>query len=294
MSSTRPIGPQQNDPGFDALSEALDEAATAVNGMEPAARRQAEQLRDAVEALHRSGIHTIVHKLRTDPRGRELLFELADDPVIHLLFSMHGIIRPTPVTESLRALDTVRPYLRAHGGDVELLRIDGDTVFLRVSGSCNSHALAGVTLRETIKDALVGGVASIARVVMVAGDPPPTLIPLDAVRTRDGGWVAVGTIMDLSRQQITALHLERADGAEADVVIVNLNGQFTAYRDACAHQGLPINVAQVDPATGTLTCPRHGFCYDAQSGSCLNAPDARLEQLPLHINNGQVWIRIDR
>jgi nitrite reductase/ring-hydroxylating ferredoxin subunit len=129
---------------------------------------------------------------------------------------------------------------------------------------------------------------------MVAGDPPPTLIPLDAVRTRDGGWVAVGTIMDLSRQQITALHLERADGAEADVVVVNLNGQFTAYRDACAHQGLPINVAQVDPATGTLTCPRHGFCYDAQSGSCLNAPDARLEQFPLHINNGQVWIRIDR
>ncbi len=293
MSSTRPIGPQRNDPGFDALSEALEDAATAVQQLEPAARQHAEQLRHAVEALHGSAINAIARKLRSDPRGREMLFELADDPVVHLLFSVHGIIQPTPVTESLHALDTVRPYLRAHGGDVELVRVDGDTAFLRVSGTCNSHALTGVTLREVVKDALVGGVASIARVVMLAGEPPPTLIPLGPVRTRDGGWVAVGTTAELSHQQITALHLERADGAEADVVVISHDGQLTAYRDACAHQGLPVNVAQLDPVTGTLTCPRHGFCYDARSGTCLNAPGARLEQLPLRIDNGQVWIRID-
>ncbi|WP_239380533.1 MULTISPECIES: NifU family protein [unclassified Frankia] len=294
MSSTRPIGPQRNEPSFDALSEALDEAATAVQNLEPTARQQAEQLRHAVEALHGSGINAIVRKLRADPRGRELLFELADDPLVRLLFSMHHVIQPTPVTESLHALDKVRPYLRAHGGDVELIRIDGDTAFLRVNGTCNSRALTGVTLREVVKDALVGGVASIARVVMLAGEPPPTLIPLGPVRTRDGGWVTVGTTMELSRQQITALHLERADGAEADVVIISMDDQLIAYRDTCAHQGLPINVAQLDPATGTLTCPRHGFCYDARSGACLNAPGARLEQLPLRIDNGQVWIRIDR
>ncbi|WP_322758946.1 NifU family protein [Frankia sp. Cr2] len=294
MSSTRPIGPQRNEPGFDALSEALDEAATAVQRLEPAARQQAEQLRHAVEALHGSGINAIVRTLRSDPRGRELLFELTDDPVVHLLFSVHGIIQPTPVTESLHALDTVRPYLRAHGGDVELVRVDGDTAFLRVNGTCNSRALTGVTLREVVKDALVGGVASIARVVMLAGEPPPTLIPLGPVRTRDGGWVAVGTTTELSHQQITALHLERADGTEADIVVINHDGQLTAYRDACAHQGLPVNVAQLDPTTGTLTCPRHGFCYDAQSGACLNAPGARLEPLPLRIDDGHVWIHIER
>ncbi len=293
MSDTRPTGPTRDEPGFDALSEALDEAAAGVRELEPAARRRAEQLRHAVEALHGNGINAIVRKLREDHRGRELLFELADDPVVRLLFSVHGILQPTPVTESLRALEKVRPYLRAHGGDAELVRVDGDTAFLRVSGTCNSRALAGVTLREVVKEALIGGVGSIARVVMLAGDASPTLIPLGPVRNRDGGWVAVGTAVDLSDRPITALHLERADGAEADVVVISLDGRLTAYRDTCAHQGLPINVAQLDPATGTLTCPRHGFCYDAQSGACLNSPGAHLVQLPLRVDNGQVWIRVD-
>ncbi|WP_131744791.1 NifU family protein [Frankia sp. Cppng1_Ct_nod] len=292
MSSTRPSGPAQDEPGFDALSEALAEAAAAVRDLEPIARQRAEQLRHAVEALHGSGINAIVRKLRGDSRGRELLFELADDPIVHLLFYVHGVIQPTSVTESLRALEKVRPYLRAQGGDVELIRINGDTAFLRVSGTCNSRALTGVTLREVIKDALVGGVGSVARVVMLAGEPAPTLIPLGSVRTRDGGWVAVGMAADLTRSEMTALHLERADGTEADVVVVSLDGRLIAYRDLCAHQGLPINVAKLDPTTGTLTCPRHGFCYDAQSGTCLNAPGAQLEQLTLRIDNGQVWIRL--
>ncbi len=293
MSDTRPTGPTRDEPGFDALSEALDEAAAGVRELEPAARQRAEQLRHAVEALHGSGINAIVHKLRGDHRGRELLFGLADDPVVRLLFSVHGILQPTPVTESLRALEKVRPYLRAHGGDAELVRVDGDTAFLRVSGTCNSRALAGVTLREVVKEALIGGVEPIVRVVMLAGDPSPTLIPLGPVRNRDGGWVAVGTAVDLGDRPITALHLERADGAEADVVVISLDGRLTAYRDICAHQGLPINVAQLDPATGTLTCPRHGFCYDAHSGACLNSPGAKLMQLPLRVDNGQVWIRLD-
>ncbi|WP_250286055.1 MULTISPECIES: NifU family protein [unclassified Frankia] len=296
MSDARPTGPTWNEPGFGALSEALDEAAAGVRELEPAARLRAEQLRHAVEALHGSGINAIVRRLREDPRGRELLFELADDPVVRLLFSVHGILQPTPVTESLRALEKVRPYLRAHGGNAELVRVDGDTAFLRVSGTCNSRALAGVTLREVVKEALIGGVGSIARVVMLAGDPPPTLIPLGPVRNRDDGddgWVAVGTAADLGGRPITALHLERADGVRADIVVISLDGRLTAYRDTCAHQGLPINVAQLDPATDTLTCPRHGFCYDARSGACLNSPGAQLTRLPLRVDNGQVWIRLD-
>ena len=36
------------------------------------------------------------------------------------------------------ALDKVRPYLGSHGGDVELVGISGDTVRLRLVGTCGS------------------------------------------------------------------------------------------------------------------------------------------------------------
>ena len=63
------------------------------------------------------------------------------------------------------------------------------------------------------------------------------------------------------------------------------------YVNACAHQGLPLDNAIVDATEGTLTCPWHGFCYDSTSGECLTMPGAQLEQLPLRVQDGHVWVR---
>ena len=49
----------------------------------------------------------------------------------------------------------------------------------------------------------------------------------------------------------------------------------------------------LDLSNNTLTCPWHGFCYDATSGECLSAPGAQLEQLPLRVDDGDVWVRVD-
>jgi nitrite reductase/ring-hydroxylating ferredoxin subunit len=48
----------------------------------------------------------------------------------------------------------------------------------------------------------------------------------------------------------------------------------------------------LDLTNGTLTCPWHGFCFDATSGECLSAPGVQLEQLPLRIDDGDVWVRV--
>jgi nitrite reductase/ring-hydroxylating ferredoxin subunit len=55
---------------------------------------------------------------------------------------------------------------------------------------------------------------------------------------------------------------------------------------------MPLDNAILDLDNGTLTCPWHGFCYDASSGECLSAPGAQLEQLPLRVDNGDVWVRV--
>jgi len=81
-------------------------------------------------------------------------------------------------------------------------------------------------------------------------------------------------------------------GQPTDVLIVNVGQRLSAYRNECAHEALPLTDAMLDLSNGTLTCPWHGFCFDASSGECLSAPGAQLEQLPLRIDDGDVWVRV--
>jgi hypothetical protein len=78
---------------FDVLAKAVDDAAAAVAELDEVPRELAGALRAAIEAVHKAGLATIVRRLRADDAGRALLFELVDDPLIRMLFSLHGIIR---------------------------------------------------------------------------------------------------------------------------------------------------------------------------------------------------------
>ena len=49
-------------------------------------------------------------------------------------------------------LAEVRPAIRMDGGDVELLRIEGDVVYVRLSGACNSCPMAPSTLSDFVSE----------------------------------------------------------------------------------------------------------------------------------------------
>ncbi|MBI4705944.1 MAG: P-loop NTPase [Deltaproteobacteria bacterium] len=51
-----------------------------------------------------------------------------------------------------KALDEIRPILRADGGDLELVEIDGKIVRVRLQGACSGCASAGATLRNVVED----------------------------------------------------------------------------------------------------------------------------------------------
>jgi nitrite reductase/ring-hydroxylating ferredoxin subunit len=138
-------------------------------------------------------------------------------------------------------------------------------------------------------------------VEVVPAEPTPTLIPLESLRIgRDraadpaaDGWVRVGPAADLPVDEISALSTTLG-GRSYDVIVVNLGQRLSAYRNECAHQALPLDDAVLDVSNGTLTCPWHGFCFDAGSGECLSAPGAQLEQLPLRVDDGDVWVRVSQ
>ncbi len=282
-------------PTLEDLAKRVDDAVAALDGLDPAARAAAEELQGAIEAVHRAGLVTIVRRLREDESTRPVLFDLVDDPVVHLLLSLHGIVRPDPVTHANQVLETVRPQLHSHGGDVALVRIEDGTAFVRLEGACNGCSMSSVTLRNLVEEALVQGVPAVTAVEVVANEPTPTLIPVESLRIgRDPsaeGWARIGSAADIPVDEITVVTLTD-HGRPVEVIVVNLGQRLAAYRNECAHEALPLNEAVLDLSNGTLTCPWHGFCFDASSGECLSAPGAQLEQLPLRVDDGDAWVRL--
>lgn len=291
----------ETDP-IDALAGRLDAATARLAELDPPARELVDELLASLDDLHKRALTTVVRGLRDDPRGKELLFGLVDDPAVHMVLAMHGIIRPDPLTLAHRAVDQVRPGLRSHGGDVELVGLDGTVARVRLTGACQGCSMAAVTLRDSVEEALLRGVPGLTAVEVVAQEPQPTLIPVseigrrpapaeDAAELAAAGWsraLGLGEIPDGTVRPVRV----GSPAGDVDVLLVNVGGQVTAYDNACAHQGLPLDDAELDPVAGTLTCPWHGFCYDATTGECVTMPGAQLAQLPLRIVGDATWVRV--
>ncbi|MEE6140221.1 NifU family protein [Mycobacterium sp. 050128] len=288
------------DPTFEELATRVDDAVAALAELEPSARAVAEELKAAIEAIHRAGLVTIVRRLRVDSAAQPALFELVDDPIVHLLLSLHEIVRPDPLTQATKALNEVRPQLQGHGGDVTLVRIEDGTAFVRLRGACNGCSMSSVTLRNLVEKALVEGIPSINQVEVLPNEPEPTLISADSLFPArhpldEEGWAPAGALGEVPDNDFVTVDVTAPHSAEqVSVLLVSLNQQLTAYVNECAHEALPLDNAVLDTDNGTLICPWHGFCYDAASGECLTAPAAQLEQLPLRVDDGQIWVRVGR
>ncbi len=92
--------PRDEAPAADQLTEfgaRLDQAVAQIQELPPEQRAAAENFALALDGLSKAGLTTIVRALKADPRGKEILFELVDDPTVRMLLGMHGIIRlPDP------------------------------------------------------------------------------------------------------------------------------------------------------------------------------------------------------
>ena len=97
-------------------------------------------------------------------------------------------------------------------------------------------------------------------------------------------WQDVGAF-DLEEHQIRAVELE-----EASVLVTVAKGEPRAYRNACAHLGMPLDAGSV--ADGVLTCPYHGFQFVLASGECLTAPSVQLPSYPTRVQDGRILVQV--
>lgn len=77
-------------------------------------------------------------------------------------------VRGDPRTKKIEeALDEVRPYLQADGGDVELVGIEDNIVKVRLKGMCLGCPMSQMTLTQGVEKAVKQKVPDIERVEQV-------------------------------------------------------------------------------------------------------------------------------
>jgi Fe-S cluster biogenesis protein NfuA len=121
------------------------------------ARGRTQELLRAVLDVHAAGLQRLLeHVTAAGDAGRAIVDACARDDVVGGLLLLHGL-HPLDVEARVRqALERVRPYLRSHGGNVELLRVEDGVVRLRLQGSCHSCPSSAATMQHTVEEAIYG------------------------------------------------------------------------------------------------------------------------------------------
>ncbi|MEA2366482.1 MAG: hypothetical protein QOE69_3351 [Thermoleophilaceae bacterium] len=237
---------------------------------DPACRELAEELTGAVVQMYGAGLERIVELIDEEARGR-----LAEDELVAGLLMIHDLY-PVPLEERVtQALDTVRPYMESHGGNVELLGIEDGVAKLRLAGSCKSCRASSSTLELAVRQALQ--------------EAAPDLLGMDVEGVVEEAESEVtGTVLPMANG-VPAWHtldiaapdrLVATDVAGMSLFVANVDGTLLAYRNSCASCGGDLAGAALEE--GALACPGCGRSYFLpQAGRSMDDDHLQLQPIPL-------------
>jgi Fe-S cluster biogenesis protein NfuA len=131
------------------LLGSLDEIA------DPVAQHRVQELIGTVLELYGAGLERVLGIV--DDAGDDALGirqALLDDGVVSSLLLIHGLYPISLEERVVEALDSVRPFLASHGGNVELLGVEEGVARLRLVGSCDGCPASAATLENALKEAI--------------------------------------------------------------------------------------------------------------------------------------------
>jgi Fe-S cluster biogenesis protein NfuA len=118
-------------------------------------RSSALELMRSLMELHGAGIERML-EIAFDSRayGSEIIDRFAGDELVAQLLLLYDLHPHGLEARAHRALEDVRPHLRSHGGNVELLGVEDGVIRLRLQGNCHGCPSSAETLRHLIEQAI--------------------------------------------------------------------------------------------------------------------------------------------
>ncbi|NDZ82190.1 NifU family protein [Streptomyces sp. SID10853] len=285
-------------------------AASAAGGA--VARERSEELVRLVTDFYGAGLERLLDLVHEQGRlDDELLAALAADDLVASLLLVHGLHPYGVETRVEEALESVRPYLGSHGGDVELLGVTADgVVTLRLLGSCDGCPSSSATLKLAVRSAVEAAAPEITGIEVeapaegAAGEPGP-LVTVDSLFSRlheaasapgDGAssWEAVPGLETLEPGGVRHFTV----GA-IPVLACRLGSGLFAFRDWCARCDRSLDGVALArrlggaSGDGVLRCPGCRAHYDVRrAGACLDVDGLHLDPLPLLVDGPTVSVAV--
>jgi Fe-S cluster biogenesis protein NfuA/nitrite reductase/ring-hydroxylating ferredoxin subunit len=270
---------------------------------DPNARSKAAEVVQVLLELYGEGLARMMDTVAEGEESEKAFEAFAEDELVSHLLLLHGLHPLDLETRVVRGLEEVRPYLMSHGGNVELLGVEGGVARLRMQGSCSGCPSSTMTLKLAIEEAIQKTAPDLERIEaegVVAEEPPPkpttTFVAAPTLRRKEkerpevngASWTVVGGLPQLSGG---GLLVKEVSGEP--VLFLKLGEDFYAYRHLCSGCGESLEGGSMHGAE--LSCPGCGRSYDVRrAGRCVDDPQLHLEPIPLLVNEVAVEERQGR
>jgi Fe-S cluster biogenesis protein NfuA/nitrite reductase/ring-hydroxylating ferredoxin subunit len=228
-----------------------------------------------VLAFYGEGLARLLDVVRSAaPDGEKICDALGRDSVVRGFLLIHDLHPLSLETRLREALDKVRPYLKSHGGNVELIRLEDDVACLRFVGHCESCPSSAVTLELALRQAIEEACPDLAGFEVEGMEEA---VPGDASLLPGGpqrDWIVIEGARELAAGGLLPV---RTPGPA--LVICKADRDLYAYRDRCPACNLPLHLGTL--ADGLLSC-RAGHRYNVrQAGRGVDRADLHLDPFPL-------------
>jgi Fe-S cluster biogenesis protein NfuA/nitrite reductase/ring-hydroxylating ferredoxin subunit len=266
---------------------------------DPNARAKAAEMVQVLLELYGEGLARMMEAVARGEESERTFKVFADDELISHLLLLHGLHPLDVETRVVQALEEVRPYLQSHGGNVELLGVEGGVARVRLQGSCDGCPSSTMTLKLAIEEAVLKAAPDLEGIEaegVTEPKPAPTFVAGPTLRRKEkkqpgedgASWTVVGGLPQLSSG---GMLLKEISGEP--VLFLKLGDDFYAYRHLCPGCGESLEGGSLKGAE--LACSRCHHRYDVrQAGRCLDDPQLHLEPIPLLVSETDVEERQGR
>ncbi len=68
----------------------------------------------------------------------------------------------------IEVIDELRPFIISHGGDIQFVKFENGTVYIKMLGACANCHMLDATLKEGIEETLKNEIEEVMQVVNIA------------------------------------------------------------------------------------------------------------------------------
>jgi Fe-S cluster biogenesis protein NfuA/nitrite reductase/ring-hydroxylating ferredoxin subunit len=256
------------------LFELIDELESSPGDESQENTRRALQ---TVVEFYRGAFERVLQILERNGR-RESVDRLLEDPLLASIFRGYGLIEDELELKVDTALESVRPFLRSHGGGVTLVGVSNKIAHLELWGSCHDCSASMVTLKAVIEKALYEQVPELDRIEVLG--------LTHALADNAYKWLPL--LHEFEMQNLRAGEFLKVQLFAEEVLVCRVDQHVFAFKNRC-----PAGQERLDTAMSSglfITCRCHGHRFDLRNGRHSDDAGLRLEVLPVQLSDDLVKV----